>query len=142
MPPAVQARRRGQTCREIGVLVSSAASLHGTDGRRAGKCLENGAALSRVKMHREIDLAPFANLSSVLTDYARKFVSMQYTPCFLELASSQRYVSYGAFLEHFHPSHRALGATCFIALHPCRCSWLRAPLAPCGLVARRPCGGR
>ena len=59
-------------------------------------------------MHREIDLAPFANLSSVLTYYARKFVSMQYTPCFLELASSQRYVSYGAFLEHFHPSHRAL----------------------------------
>ena len=50
------ARRRGQLAERLASWFSSAASLHGTDGRRAGKCLENGAALSRVKMHREIDL--------------------------------------------------------------------------------------
>ena len=72
MPPAVQHGGEGKLAERLASWFSSAASLHGTDGRRAGKCLENGAALSRVKMHREIDLAPFANLRIVLLSRARE----------------------------------------------------------------------
>ena len=116
---------------------SCSASLHGTDGRRRGKVPGN---LGFSPCLRQAD-APFSILP--LRETGKSVIASSiYALSSLHLKVKAESTEDSAFLELFHPSLRALGATCFIALHPCRCSWLRAPLAPCGLVARRPCGGR